>query len=164
VGGQVTVRSRAVDDSGNLEGRDGGGSPGGVVPPVTPPTGATPPPAGGPGAPTTDQLAPRVRVRPRRVRASRRGLVALRVSCPPGEAICRVDLRLLRAGTTVARKKLELRGGETRRVSLRLTQGAQRSLLRMGSLRVVALAAARDLAANRGTSRTRIRVLAPRRT
>jgi hypothetical protein len=102
-------------------------------------------------------------VRPRRVRASRRGLVALRVSCPPGERICRVDLRLLRAGTTVARKRVQVRGGSTRKVFLRLTHSARRRLLRSGSLSVVALAAARDLAANRGTTRTRIRVLAPRR-
>jgi Bacterial Ig domain len=163
VGGQVTIRSRAADDSGNLEGRDGGGSSGGVVPPVTPPTGAPSPPAGGPGGAPVDRLAPRIRVRPRRVRASRRGLVALRVSCPSGERICRVDLRLLRAGTTVARKRVQVRGGSTRKVFLRLTHSARRRLLRSGSLSVVALAAARDLAANRGTTRTRIRVLALRR-
>jgi Bacterial Ig domain len=162
VGGQVTVRSRAVDDSGNLEGRDGGGSPGGGVPPGTPPAGGTPPTATGPGTPAADQVAPQVRVRPRRVRASRRGLVKLRVSCPSGEGICRVDLRLRRAGTTVARKELEVTGGRTRVVSLRLTQSARRRLLRSGSLSVVALAAARDLAANRGTTSTRIRVLAPK--
>jgi hypothetical protein len=78
--------------------------------------------------------------------------------------MCRIDLRLRRAGTTVARKTLEVGGGTTRGVSLRLTQGARRRLLRSGWLSVVALAAARDLAANRGTTRTRIRVLAPRGT
>jgi N,N-dimethylformamidase beta subunit-like, C-terminal/Bacterial Ig domain len=164
VGGQVTVRSRAVDDSGNLEGRDGGGSTGGGVPPGTPPVGGTPPPATGPGTPAADQVAPQVRVRPRRVRASRRGLVKLRVTCPAGEAICRIDLRLRRAGTTVARKRLEVRGGTTREVSLRLTMSARRRLLRSGSMSSLALAAARDLAANRGITSTRIRVLAPRGT
>jgi Bacterial Ig domain len=165
--GQVSVRSRAADDSGNLEGRDGGSAPGGVMPPAggTPSaTGGTPPPAAGSGTPATDRVAPRVRVLPRRVRASRRGLIRLRVSCPSSEAICRVDLRLRRAGTTVARKRLDVRGGKTRGVWLRLTQGARRQLPRSGSLRVIALAAARDLAANRGTSRTAIRVLAPRGT
>jgi hypothetical protein len=162
VGGQVTVRSRAVDDSGNLEGREGGGSSGGVVSPGTLPVGGTSPPSSELATPTADRLAPRVRVSPRRVRASRRGLVRLRVTCPPGEGTCRVDLRLRRAGTTVARKKLDVSGGSTRGVSLRLTQSARRRLLRSGSLSVIALAAARDLAANRGTTRTRIRVLAPK--
>jgi hypothetical protein len=54
-------------------------------------------------------------------------------------------------------------GGETRRVSLRLNSGARRALARSRSLRVVAVATARDAAGNRATTRTRIRVLAPRR-
>jgi hypothetical protein len=156
--GQVTIRSRAVDDSGNLEGRDGGG--GGVLPPATPP--ATPPQT--PSVAPTDRLAPRVRVGPRRVRASRRGLVRLRVRCPQSERICRVDLRLRRAGTTVARKKFRMAGGRTRHVALRLNRGTRRRLARSSSLRVTALATARDLAGNRATTSTRIRVLAPRRS
>jgi hypothetical protein len=110
-----------------------------------------------------DLRAPRVRVRPRRVRASRRGLVKLKVSCPRGERICRVALRLRHKGTTVASTKVRVAGGKTRRVSLRLTRSARRLLRRSGSLRVTAVAAARDLAANQATTRTRIRVLAPRR-
>ena len=121
-------------------------------------------PGGGPGAAgaARDRRAPRVRVRPRRVRVSRRGLMKLKVSCPRGELVCRVDLRLRRKGTTVARKKFRVAGGKTRRVSLRLTGKARRRLLRTGSLRVTAVAAARDLAANRATTRTRLRLLAPR--
>ena len=83
------------------------------------------PPAGGPAQ---DKLAPRVRVRPRRVRVSRGGLVKLRVSCPRSERFCRVDLRLRRADATVARKKFRVAGGKTRRVSLRLRRGARRAL------------------------------------
>ena len=120
-------------------------------------------PGGGPGTAgvARDRRAPRVRVRPRRVRVSRRGLMKLKVSCPRGELVCRVDLRLRRKGTTVARKKFRVAGGHTRRVSLRLTRKARRRLLRSGSLRVTAVAAARDLAANRATTRTRLRLLAP---
>jgi hypothetical protein len=154
-GGQV--RSRAVDDSGNLEGRPVGGS--GGAPPGTPP--ATPPQ--GPSGTPTDRVAPRVRVRPRRVRASRRGLVRLRVTCPRTERTCRVDLRLRRVHTTLARKKFRMAGGRTRHVALRLNRATRRRLARRGSMRVTALATARDLAANRGTTSTRIRVLAPRR-
>jgi hypothetical protein len=109
-----------------------------------------------------DLRAPRVRVGPRRVRASRRGLVKLKVSCPRGERVCRVALRLRHKGKTVASKKLRVAGGRTRRASLRLTRSARRRLARSGSLRVVAVASARDLAANHATTRTRIRVLAPR--
>jgi hypothetical protein len=111
-----------------------------------------------------DRLAPRVRVRPRRVRASRRGLVKLRVSCPRGERLCRIRIRLRHAGATLARKRLVLRGGKTRRVSLRLTRSARRRLQRAGALRVTAVVTARDLAGNRTTTRVRIRLLAPKRT
>jgi hypothetical protein len=137
-----------------------GGQPGGggTVPPGG---GTTSPPVTGPAL--LDKVAPRVRVRPRRVRASRRGRVTLRVRCPRGERVCRVDLRLRRAGSTMARKRFQVAGGETRRVSLRLTRGARRKLARSSSLRVVATATARDTAGNRATTRTRIRLLAPRR-
>ena len=162
--GQVSVRSRAADDSGNLEGREPGSTQGGG-PPLAggspPATVVTPPSA---GSNLADRLAPRIRVRPRRVRASRRGLIRLRVSCPAGEAICRVQLRLRRAGTSATRKKaLEVRGGSSRAVALRLRANARERLRRRGSLRVSAVATARDLAANTDTTRTPIRVLAPRR-
>ena len=124
-----------------------------------PPGGPTPPPGGTPN----DLTAPRVPVRPRRVRASRRRWVALRVRCPQAERLCRVDLRLRRGQTTLARKKFTVAGGKTRRVSLRLTRSAQRRLVRSRSLPVVAVAVARDAAGNRATTRTRIRLLAPRR-
>ena len=125
----------------------------------TPPVGGPTPPAGGP----QDDLAPRVRVRPRRARASRGGLVKLRVSCPGSERYCHVDLRLRRADTTVARKKFRVAGGKTRLVSLRLRRAARRALAGSSAMRVTAVAAARDAAGNRGTTRTRIRLLAPRR-
>jgi hypothetical protein len=162
--GQVIIRSRAVDDSGNLEGRDGvgapeggGGLPGGV--PTAPgPGGVTTPPAGlpEPVAPAADRVPPRVRVRPGRVRATRRGFVKLRVTCPRGERACRIDLRLRRAGSTVARKTFQVAGGKTRRVSLRLSRSARRRLVRSGALLVTALAAARDAAGNRATTRVRL--------
>ena len=161
--GQVTVLSRAADDSGNLEGAAAGGGTGGqpggggTPPGGTPPSGDTTPP----GVTAEDRNAPRVRVRPSRVRASRRGNVALRVSCPRGERLCRVDLRLVRAGGTVARKRFVVEGGRVRRVLLRVSRGARGRLLRSASLRVVAVASARDAAGNRGTTRTRIRLLPP---
>jgi hypothetical protein len=136
----------------------------GGVPASPPPAGGTVPPAGATVPSAPDRLAPRVRVRPRRVRASRRGLVVVRVSCPRGERVCRVDLRLRRRGATLAGKRFRVAGGTTRRVTLRLNRDARRRLVRSGPLRVAAVAAARDAAGNRATTRTRIRLLAPRRT
>jgi Bacterial Ig domain len=167
VSGRVTVRSRAVDDSGNLEGAvtsgGGGGRPGAGR---TSPQGGAMAPAGAPlsrpAATPNDRTAPRVRVRPRIVRASRRGRVALRLTCPPAEQVCRVDLRLRGAGSSVARNELVLAGGQTRRIALRLSRSTRRRLARSRSLRIVAVATARDPAGNRATTRTRIRVLAPR--
>ncbi len=136
----------------------GGTTPGGGTPPAA---GGTNPPPG--GAPALDRVGPRVRVRPRRLRATRRGRVKLRVSCPRSERFCRVALKLRRAGATVARRRFQVAGGNTRRVSLRLKRGARRRLSRSGSLRAVAVAAARDAAGNRATTRTRVRLLAPRK-
>ena len=127
----------------------------------------TSPPAGSPAppveAPAGDELAPRVRVRPLRVRASRRGSIRLRVRCPAGELRCHVDLRVRRARATVARKSFQVAGGATRVTSLRLNQRTRRRLTRAGSLRALVLAAARDTAGNRATTTTSIRLLAPRR-
>jgi hypothetical protein len=132
---------------------DGGGT--------APPVGGTVPPPG--GATAEDRLAPRVQVRPRRVRVSRRGLIKLRVRCPPNELRCGIDLRVRRPYVTVARKEFQLAGGKTRRVSLRLNRGTRRRLSRAGSLRAMALATARDAAGNRATTGTPIRLLAPKR-
>jgi hypothetical protein len=127
---------------------------------TTPPGGTVQTPG---GAAPRDTRAPRVRVRPRRVRVSRRGRLALRVRCPRSERLCGVDLRLRRNGTKVARKKFEVAGGKTRRVSLRLNRGTRRRLSHSRSLRAVAIAVARDPAGNRATTQTNIRLLAPRR-
>jgi hypothetical protein len=136
-----------------------GGAPGGggTAPLVG---GTVPPPA---GATAEDRLAPRVRVRPRRVRASRSGLIKLSVSCPRSELRCRIDLRVRRPNVTVARRAFEVAGGRTRQVSVRLNRGTRRRLSRSGSLRAMALATARDGAGNRATTRTHIRLLAPKR-
>jgi Bacterial Ig domain len=149
--GQVSVLSRATDDSGVLEGATGCDLAGG---------GGT-----APGATRGQKRkkGPRVRVRPRRVRMSARGRVKLRVTCPKGERACRVKLRLRRRAKTLAHKKLKVAGGKTRRVKLRLKRSARRRVRRAGSLRVVAVAAARDAAGNSATTRTRIRILRPRR-
>jgi hypothetical protein len=156
--GTITVQSRAVDDSANLEGRDGGDAGG---------TNSASPGTTAGGAATAesppDRLAPRIGVRRHRLRASRGGVVALRLRCPSAEQSCRVDVRLRRHGATLAAKKLTVAGGKTRRATLRLNRVARR-LLRSHALNVTAVVTARDAAGNRAVTRTQIRLLTPRRT
>jgi hypothetical protein len=104
-----------------------------------------------------------LKVRPRRVRASRRGIVKLRVTFPREVKVCRVDLRLRRRGKTLARKVVRVSGGRTRAVSLKLKREARRDLVRARSLRVIAVTAARSAAGQRATTSMRIRIRAPRR-
>ena len=97
---------------------------------------------------------------PRRCRAAARS--KLRVACPSGELRCRVALRLRFAGHDAAERTVTLAGGKTRRFGVELSQRARRALARKGSLRVTAIAVARDAAGNARTTRTSIR-LTPRR-
>jgi hypothetical protein len=124
---------------------------------------ATYPAAPGTGKPLQVKKKARVKVRPRRVRASRRGIVKLKLACPSGVGICRVDLRLKRRGGTVARKVVRVKAGKTRTVPVKLKRKTRRRLAQARSLRVVAVAAARATAGSRATTKTRIRILAPRR-
>jgi hypothetical protein len=120
------------------------------------------PPGVGAEPGVADRTAPRARVSPRTTRVSRRGSVRLRVSCPTSEQRCRVTLRLARADHAIARRTLTVRGGRARTVVLELGRGARRALARKGSLRVMALASARDPAGNRSTTRTLLRLRATR--
>jgi hypothetical protein len=139
--------------------------------------GASPPPSGGGGGlppatsggggtavtPAVDRKAPRVTVRPRRVRASRTGRVRLRVTCPRDERRCRIEVRLRLGRKYVGRKTVTVAGGRTARVTVKLRRSARRQLSRKRSLKVVAYAIARDAAGNRATTKTHIRLLAPKR-
>ena len=106
------------------------------------------------GRPSPDRVAPRVRVSPRSTRVSRSGTAKLRVACPAGERSCRVTLRLRLAGRQIATRTLSVDGGRARTFALRLSRSARRALVRKRSLRVTAVAAARDFAGNRATTRT----------
>ena len=158
-GGAPVMRSRAVDDSGNVEGgqpNPQGSSAGqGTGGPGT--SGGQP--GGGAQQPTSGIR--RVRVRPRRVRIGRNGVVRLRVICPPGEQSFRVRLRLRLGSRVIGRKRLMLNTGETRRVAVKLSRRARRLLRRKRSLRITVVAVARNQAGGGSTtSRTSIRVLA----
>jgi hypothetical protein len=109
-----------------------------------------------------DRIAPRVRVRPRRVRMGKLGYVKLRVTCPRGEILCRVDLQLRHRKKTIGRERTRVRGGKTRTVGVLIRKGARAKIKEAGSLRVVARSAARDSAGNRAVTSRRITILAPR--
>ncbi len=157
--GTATIRSRAVDDSGNLEGIPAcRGEPRRGAPQGSTET------SGPTGKPRRrDRTAPRVRVAPHRIRVSRRGWVPLRLSCPRAETLCRVFLRLSRHGSTVAHGRFRVAGAKTRKVKLRLKPPTRRRLADAGALRVLATGAARDAAGNRARIRVRLRLLAPPR-
>jgi hypothetical protein len=171
--GQHTFRVRAIDTAGKpdptpaeraftvLSGTGSNGEP----PASGGESGGTPPGGGvlGAGPLVSDRLAPRVLVGPRRARVSAGGTVPLRVTCPSGEVICRVQLRLRVGSQTVAIRTLRVTGGTTRNFRLQLRRAARRRLARKGSLRVTAVATARDKAGNQATVRTAVRLLAPMR-
>ena len=96
-------------------------------------------------------------------RATKQGLVTLRIACPTGEVRCRIDLRLRRGKRQLVRKSLTVPGGKAANVTLRLTGSDRLRLIRLRSLLVDAAANARDAAGNHATTTTRIRLLAPPR-
>jgi hypothetical protein len=132
-----------------------------------------PAPAAGPGTPAgsgspersgaDDSSKPRVRIRGRTLRVSRTGILALAVTCPRAEVRCILDLRLRRGDKQLAASRFVVAGGRTAKVSLALRRDVRSALRRSRSVGVLAVIDARDAADNRRTTRTRLRVLAPRR-
>jgi hypothetical protein len=151
VSDRLAVRVRAADDSGNLG-----------PPPVAASGGGGSGPGGG-GSSGGSRRATAVRITPRRIRVSRKGIVALRVVCPPSAGRCRVTLRLALRGRRVASRTLAVAGGKTRMFRLKLGRAARRELAHRRSLRVRATAVSRDAAGDRSVTRLTIRLLAPRR-
>ena len=107
----------------------------------------------------SDRVAPRVLVRTRRARMTTRGDVSLRATCPPDEVRCSVRLRLRLGRDYVGSRALVMSGGRTRSFRLRLRRGARLELVTDRSLRVTAVAFARDEAGNDATARTAVRLL-----
>ncbi len=110
-----------------------------------------------------DRKAPKVTIVKRTVRATKKGLVTLRVACPSGEVRCKVDVRLRRGKRQLARKSLTVAGGKSASVTLRLARSDRLRLVRLRSLPADVAASARDAAGNHATTTTRIRLLAPAR-
>jgi hypothetical protein len=119
--------------------------------------------AAGSSAAANAAAGPRVGVSPRTIRASKTGVVKLRVACPRGTGGCRVALRLELGRRAVAKKTVTVRAGASRTVALTLSRAARRDLLRRHSLRVTAVAVATDRGGKRATTRTSVLLLAPRK-
>jgi N,N-dimethylformamidase beta subunit-like, C-terminal len=159
-------RSRAVDDSGNLEGTVADSGSGGGASPGTGTKGSGTPGTGGvkgTSATGSPARAARVTLQSRRLRASRTGAVRLRLSCPRRAQSCHARVRLQRAGHTVAAARLTIAGGHAAGLKLVLRRSARKRLMRTGALRVIAVIAARNAAGAQTTTRTTVRLLAPRR-
>jgi hypothetical protein len=152
------VLSRAVDDSGNLEGATGawgscGGADGGS-------TGGGSSSGGTSGGDKRSE--PRARVTSRRVRVSRDGLLKLRIKCTSRAATCKVAVRLRRNRRTIASRRVVIRSGRPRTVHLYLSRSVRRRLALQGALSVTAVASVPDRAGRRTVTRTSIRLLASR--
>jgi hypothetical protein len=165
-------RSRAVDDSGNLEGTGGAsGSPGwcgastGHGAPGGGSSGGGSTGGGSTGGASTSGSgtvsAPRALVTSRRVRASRKGMVQLSVACSSRGTACKTRLTLRRKGRVLAARRVVLSAG-TRRVQLYLSRSTRRRLALERVLQVTAVASVPDGAGHRTVTRTSIRLLASR--
>jgi hypothetical protein len=111
-----------------------------VAPPAAPIVGAF----GG----TPDTKAPGVRLGTRTVRASRRGVVKVRLTCPADEIRCEIGLRMKYGRNTAGRANVTVDGGDTRKVKVQLSRKARNRLAARGRLRVLAVVKARDAAGN----------------
>ena len=150
--GAHTVVVQATDASGNVGSATRTFS-------VAPGAGNPYTPSGGDPA---DATAPKVRVS-RTVRVSKRGIAAVRVTCPQAEVRCRVTVKLKRGGKWIARKTLTVPGYTTRTFALKLSKATRSKLARSRRLRVTAVVTARDAAGNSRTKQSRMTLLAPSR-
>ncbi len=165
----TNVRSRAADDSGNLEGRapgspglctgsggggsTGGGSTGG---------GSTGGGGGTSGSGAGTRPAWRAVITPRQVRVSSDGLLKLRLKCPGGQTACKISLKLRHHGRLLASRRVVVKAGKRRTVHLYLSRSMRRRLALEHTLRVTAVASMPDRAGRRAVTRTPIRLLASR--
>jgi hypothetical protein len=127
------------------------------------------PPAGSSGGPNGPVAHPsrretaRARVKPRRVRANRRGVFRLKVQCAGREDGCRVRLRIRLGRRDIAVRTVAVGGGGApRTVKVRLRRSDRRKLAAKDKLRLTAVASVRGLDGRRTVTRTRITLLAPR--
>jgi hypothetical protein len=144
--GSHTVSVRAIDKAGNV----GAAASRTFTVAATGGGGLNPPPGGGPGV---DTKAPVVSLSSRKLRASISGKVKLKLTCPDDETSCKLTVRLKDGRKTYALTSDTLSGGETSKLTLRLSSKARRKLARHGRLSLKAVVSARDADGNRKKSK-----------
>lgn len=109
-----------------------------------------------------DATAPVVKITPGSAKLGKGGKVMLKVSCPVGESQCtgRLALRSLRGARSAALggKAFSVLGGETVKVSLKLSKANRKAVKKLRRLRAQATATATDAAGNTGTARKRVTI------
>ncbi|HEX6229516.1 MAG TPA: hypothetical protein VFZ41_08680, partial [Solirubrobacterales bacterium] len=162
--------------SGNVARRDIGADEFAAPPPeCAPPTSPTSSPPKSQPKPASMTAAPLgLRIRGRRLRLDRRGVVRLRLTCIRAQRACAGKLvlrtrRRLRLGgrsgvqrrrIVLARREFRIASGRTRTLKLRLSPRGARLVRRSARARAaLAIARARDTAGNRGVARKRLQVV-----
>jgi Ca2+-binding RTX toxin-like protein len=105
--------------------------------------------------PVGDEVAPVVRASKKAVTVNRRRVAAIRLTSPNGGESAEVTVQLRRNGKLLGRKAIELDGGESKLVRVKLSRKAFALLKDRGRLQVKAIVTAEDDAGN-----TRRRVVA----
>jgi Ca2+-binding RTX toxin-like protein len=105
--------------------------------------------------PVEDEVAPVVKTSKKAVTVNRRRVAAIRLTSPSGEESAEVTVQLRRKGKLLGRKAIELDGGESKLVKVKLSRKVFALLKDRGQLRVKAIVTAEDEAGN-----TRQRVVA----
>lgn len=144
VGNQSSAVSKSFTIPAPAQGGGGGTQPGGSSSTVKP-----------------DTVAPKVTLRSTSVRASKRGAVKVKVSCPATETRCTIALQLKRGSSVAARKTVTVPGGRTATVTLHLTKAIRRQLASRHSLKVMAVIVATDAAGNTKTTKRSLTLRAP---
>ena len=117
-----------------------------------------------PSTPANDHKAPKVKPSPRSVRVSDTGRVTFRVRCPNTEQSCRITLQLKRGNKVASSKKtVSIRGGKQAKITVRVRDFVRTYLSHHPRLKVTAITDARDAAGNRGTTRVKVTLRAPKR-
>lgn len=128
-----------------------------TAPPLT-----CPPPPGPPATappPARDTAGPTMGISRRTVRATRRGIVSVRLRCPAGEAAgCSGRLWLRRRRATLGTAAFRVPANRTAAVRVRLSRAARRLLARRNRIRVTARVRAVDQAGNARIATARITV------
>jgi hypothetical protein len=156
--GSYTVFVRAVDESGNEsavvqreftipEPPASGGGGGGSGPPA---------PGNPAPEPELDKTPPAIELLTRSARASRKGVVSLRVRCPEGEIRCKVTVRIAHGRTRSQRASVSLDGRQRGSVRVRLAKATRSLLAARGRLKVSALVTARDEAGSSATTKHKL--------